>query len=392
MKNKELTIATDYYWPQRGGAEAVAQTLASNLRVDFNIQIITHGTCSSPSLFKRYLSVKEIPPIDPDGNPINLLRTGIIEKIMLLPLAIWNIPVCKKSFIYDLLYFSYRLAFRKKIASLLKNAEIVHCISTGYLARCISEICRKKGIKLINNPFIHFGKWGDSPKQIDAYKASDTLICPTESFKKKFLSVTGDFCNPAIVVIPPPIPIPRFSNPVSSNTYGKYILFIGRREKHKGLPLLLSAFHGLESSGKLLIVGPGEKIDSVNPDITDLGEVDEDTKQHLLSCCLFLCVPSNDESFGMVYVEAMSHGKPVIALDISPINEIIENGKTGILVPPKDTESLHQAIKELMTNETLRTKMCKAARHSFENWYNIEKIIGRYKQLYSTEAFSVCQS
>ena len=80
MKNKELTIATDYYWPQRGGAEAVAQTLASNLRVDFNIQIITHGTCSSPSLFKRYLSVKEIPPIDPDGNPINLLRTGIIEK------------------------------------------------------------------------------------------------------------------------------------------------------------------------------------------------------------------------------------------------------------------------------------------------------------------------
>lgn len=185
MKNKELTIATDYYWPQRGGAEAVAQTLASNLRVDFNIQIITHGTSSSPSLFKRYLSVKEIPPIDPDGNPINLLRTGIIEKIMLLPLAIWNIPVCKKSFIYDLLYFSYRLAFRKKIASLLKNAEIVHCISTGYLARCISEICRKKGIKLINNPFIHFGKWGDSPKQIDAYKASDTLICPTESFKKK---------------------------------------------------------------------------------------------------------------------------------------------------------------------------------------------------------------
>lgn len=139
-------------------------------------------------------------------------------------------------------------------------------------------------------------------------------------------------------------------------------------------------------------MGPGEKIDSVNPDITDLGEVDEDTKQHLLSCCLFLCVPSNDESFGMVYVEAMSHGKPVIALDISPINEIIENGKTGILVPPKDTESLHQAIKELMTNETLRTKMCKAARHSFENRYNIEKIIGRYKQLYSTEAFSVCQS
>lgn len=391
MKNKKLSIATDYYWPQRGGAETVAQTLASNLRVDFSIQIITHGICSSPSLFKRFFKVKEIPPTDPDGNTINLLRTGIRGKILLLPLVIWDIPACKKIFIYDLLYFFYRLAFRKKIASLLKDTEIVHCISTGYLARCISEICRKKRIRLINNPFIHFGKWGDSPGQINAYKISDTLVCPTVSFKNDFLSVSGDFSNPTIVVIPPPIPIPRNSDRASNNTYGKYILFIGRREKHKGLPLLLSAYQGLESLGKLLIVGPDEKIDSVSPDIADLGEVDEDTKQHLLSCCSLLCVPSNNESFGIVYVEAMSHGKPVVALDISPVNEIIENGRTGILVPPKDTESLHQAIQELLTNEILRKEMGKAARHSFENRYSIEKIIDRYKQLYSTEAFAASQ-
>lgn len=387
MKNKKLTIVTDNYWPQRGGTEAVAQTLASNLRVDFSIQIITHGICSSPSLFKRFFAIKEIPPTDPDGNTINLLRSGIREKILLLPLAIWDIPACKKAFFYDLLYYFYRLAFRKMISNLLKDTWIVHCISTGYLARCISEICREKNIRLVNNPFIHFGKWGDSPRQINAYKASDILVCPTESFKYEFLSVAGDFCNPAIVVIPPPIPVPRGSDPESNNTYGKFLLFIGRREKHKGLPLLLSAYQGLESFGKLLIVGPGEKIVSASSDIIDLGEVDEDTKQHLLSCCSLLCVPSNNESFGMVYIEAMSHGKPVIALDIIPINEIIENGRTGILVPPKDTKSLHQAIMELLTNETLGEEMGKAAKHSFESRYSIENTIGRYKKLYRTEAF-----
>lgn len=387
MKKKKLTIVTDYYWPQRGGTEAVAQTLASNLRVDFSIQIITHGICSSPSLFKWFFEVKEIPPTDPDGNTINLLRSGIREKILFLPLAIWDIPACKKNFIYDLLYFFYRLAFRRKISSLLKDTRIVHCISTGYLARCISEICREKKIRLVNSPFIHFGKWGDSPAQINAYKVSDALVCPTESFKNEFLSVVGDSCNPAVVVIPPPIPVPRGSDPLSSNTFGKYLLFIGRREKHKGLPLLLSAYQGLESIGKLLIVGPGEKIDSASPVITDLGEVNEDTKQHLLSCCSLLCVPSSNESFGMVYVEAMSHGKPVIALDIPPVNEIIENGRTGILVPPDDTESLHQAIKKLLTNETLRKEMGKTAKHSFESRYSIEKILGRYKELYRTEAF-----
>ncbi len=384
MKDKKLAIVADYYWPQKGGAEVVAQTLASNLKVDFSIQIITHGICLSPSLFKRFINVKKIPPTDLDGNTITLLRSGIREKVLLLPLLIWDIPTCKRSFVYDVLYFFYRMAFRTRISSLLEDTRIVHCISTGYLARCISEICNKKRIRLINNPFIHFGKWGDSPGQMGAYRASDALVCPTESFKNEFLSVAGDFRNPPVVVIPPPIPVPRSSDPAKSNIYGKYILFIGRREKHKGLPLLLSAYQGLESFGKLIIVGPGEKNDSVNPEVTDLGEVDEDRKQHLLSCCSLLCVPSNDESFGIVYVEAMSHGKPVIALDISPVNEIIDNGRTGILVPPKDTESLHRALKEFLTNDSLVKEMGKAARHSFESRYSIEKIIARYKQLYGT--------
>jgi glycosyltransferase involved in cell wall biosynthesis len=148
---------------------------------------------------------------------------------------------------------------------------------------------------------------------------------------------------------------------------------------------LLSAYQGLESFGKLLIVGPGKRIDSVSPEITDLGEVDEDTKQHLLSCCSLLCVPSSDESFGIVYVEAMSYGKPVVALDIYPVNEIIENGKTGILVS-QNPENLHRALKKLLTNETLRKEMGKAARHCFESRYSNEKVIGRYKELYSAAA------
>ncbi len=384
MKNKKLTLATDYYWPQRGGVEAVAQTLASNLRFDFSIQIITHGICSSPSLFKCFFETRDIPPIDPDGNAINLIRSGIREKILLLPLVIWDIPACKKAFIYDLLYFFYRLAFRKKISSLLGDTQIVHCISTGYLARCISEICRKRSIRLVNNPFIHFGRWGDSPGQINAYKKSDALVCPTEFFKNKFLSVAGDFCDNAVVVIPPPIPAPRSSDPLSNNTYGKYILFIGRRENHKGLPLLLSAYQGLEPYGKLLIAGPGERINSPNPSITDLGEVDESTKQHLLSRCSLLCVPSNNESFGIVYVEAMSYGKPVVALNISPVNEIIENDITGILIPPGDTDRLHRALKQLLTEDNLRIEMGKAAKHSFECRYSNGKVIRQYKVLYLT--------
>jgi glycosyltransferase involved in cell wall biosynthesis len=113
--------------------------------------------------------------------------------------------------------------------------------------------------------------------------------------------------------------------------------------------------------------------------------VDEDTKQHLLSCCSLLCVPSSDESFGIVYVEAMSYGKPVVALDIYPVkrnNREWQNRNSGL---PKSRKS-SPALKKLLTNETLRKEMGKAARHCFESRYSNEKVIGRYKELYSAAA------
>lgn len=381
MQPKKLIIATDWYWPQKGGVEMFAQTLASNLQSDFNIEIITHGTCSSPYLYNRFSNAKPGHLVDPNGNKISHLRAGIIEKILLLPLLLWNFPHFKKNRIYDLFYFAYRSAFRKTISCLIADAQIIHCISTGYLARCISGICREKKIRLINSPFIHFGKWGDSPGQINAYKASDVLVCPTESFKAKYLSVAGFTSKSNTVVIPPIIPPPCTRSTPRKND-NKFILFLGRREKHKGLPLLLSAYEGLQSMARLIIAGPGKKISSPPPGVTDHGEVDEIEKQNLLNNCTLFCVPSHNESFGMVYVEAMSHGKPVIALDIAPVNEIIENGKSGILVAPYDKEGLRQALKRILNEDNLRNAMGKNAKTDFATRFSNHKLVQQYRNLY----------
>ena len=68
-------------------------------------------------------------------------------------------------------------------------------------------------------------------------------------------------------------------------------------------------------------------------------------------------MPSEDESFGIVYGEAMRYGKPVVALDVAPVNEIVANGETGILVPAGDKRALAAALKRLFTNEKLRKSM-----------------------------------
>lgn len=383
MKTLKLTIATDSYWPQKGGVELTSLYLASGLKQNYNIQIITHGYIWSRSLFNSFNTVKKYPAKDPYGTPINHLKNRLLQNIILLPLLLWNIPKLKRAAVYDLLYFFYALAFKAKIRSLIADSNIVHCISTGYLARCISSICKDKNITLIHSPPIHFGRWGDSPAQLRSYLMSNALTCPTESFKRTLTELNATGVHKKIMVIPPVVEDPVFHKTVNEEFLNeKYVLFLGRREKHKGLKNLLSAFNSLKSYGRLIIAGPGEKIKSDSDCIIDIGEVDDAYKQQLLCFCTLLCVPSTNESFGAVYVEAMSYGKPVVALDISPTNEIIKNGKTGILVSPDDINSLQNAIRELLTDDDLNGEMGRSARSYYNEHFSKKHILQQYMNLY----------
>ena len=73
-------------------------------------------------------------------------------------------------------------------------------------------------------------------------------------------------------------------------------------------------------------------------------------------------VPSLNESFGRVAVEAMLAGRPVIASDLQGLREIIRHGVTGILVPPGDPLALADAIQQLATNPELRSSIARNAR------------------------------
>lgn len=381
MKKPTLTIFTDWYWPKRGGVEMVSQTIASKLRSDFEINVITHGNNTPSSLYSTFSVTKNASSTDPAGNRIKTLGSTAREKVILLPLLLWQIKFLKKPAVYDRLYTFYRLAFRKKIINQITGSDLVHCISTNYTARAVSEICREVNIPLLQSPFIHFGKWGDSPSQLDAYKSSDILICPTESFRKKLVTNSVNTIHASTIVIPPPVNDPP-ENVVNKTLPQNYVLFLGRREAHKGLPSLIYAMKNQLTDHKLIIAGPGTKISPVETNILDLGEIDDTEKHDLLSNCALLCVPSSDETFGLVYVEAMSYGKPVIALNIAPVNEIVESGKEGILVPPDNPEQLAFALRKLLTDSVLRKKMGNAARLRFQKDYSEKVIIERYRTLY----------
>jgi glycosyltransferase involved in cell wall biosynthesis len=385
MKSHSIAIVVDRYWPSRGGVEQAALALAASFPRDWSVTIITHRPSTTRSMYGMYTSPEKIPENDPSGNVIEPLGAGRRGRLLLLPLLVWNLPLIRRArsrLLYDSLYIWYRAVFYRQLERLLEGSDSVHCISTWYLARCVTEICLKKAIHFIHQPFIHFGRWGDSPAQLHAYATADVTVCPTRSFVKRFLDRLGSDFPMTSTVIPPVTCGPYTPRLRMPPVPGRFVLFLGRREAHKGLASLLVAFNGLEHLASLVIAGPGEKVRIRNMAVFDLGEVEDQIKEWLLSCCDLLCVPSTDESFGLVFTEAMSYGKPVVGFDVAPVNEIVTNGECGILVPPDDTDSLHQALETLLENRSLQKKMGDAAKKRFDRVFSREVVVQKVINLH----------
>ncbi len=162
------------------------------------------------------------------------------------------------------------------------------------------------------------------------------------------------------------------------------VLFVGRLEKRKGFNVLLEAFKVVREEvpeARLLVVGAFDD-DDKKPfiefirrnrihGVRFIGRVPEDELPRYYYTCDVFCAPSlGYESFGMVLVEAMATGKPVVASAIPGYTEVVKSGAEGILVPPGDPQALARAIVHLLKNPQLRAIMGelgkkKAARYSW---------------------------
>jgi len=91
--------------------------------------------------------------------------------------------------------------------------------------------------------------------------------------------------------------------------------------------------------------------------VTFLGAQDQDTLPYYYSAAEMVVMPSDYESFGMVALEAMACGTPVIASDVGGLASLVRHGQTGYRVPARDAEALAAKIVRLLTDEGLRRRM-----------------------------------
>ena len=140
------------------------------------------------------------------------------------------------------------------------------------------------------------------------------------------------------------------------------ILFVGRAEARKGLPVLLRAFEALRGAGvqaRLTVAGATDE--EVAPLLLDpegvrvVGRVSDEEKWRLLGESDLLCAPSlGGESFGMVLTEAFASATPVVASDIAGYRDVVRDGFDGLLVPAADPAALGEALCDLALDPARR--------------------------------------
>src|SRR5438445_2058449 len=172
------------------------------------------------------------------------------------------------------------------------------------------------------------------------------------------------------------------------------VLFVGREEERKGLPVLLSAFAGLRQHIPVTLDVVGAGHDGVEPLLAGVeggmdgivahGRVSDEELWQRLHGADVLCAPSlGGESFGMVLIEAFAAGTPVVASEIAGYRQVVSHGRDGLLVPHGRPLELAEALRSLWFDPARRQAMGVAARSRSADfaWPRVaERVAGVYER------------
>ena len=165
------------------------------------------------------------------------------------------------------------------------------------------------------------------------------------------------------------------------------VLFIGRHEPRKGLEVLLDAWAGIDRDAQLQVVGVGPQTDELqrrdSGDVEWFGTVTDAARNALLRGATAFCAPSlRGESFGVVLLEAMAAGTPIVASAIDGYENVARAGQDALLVPPGDVGALRDALRRLLDDRALGARLV-ASGHERAEQFSMRRLAERYLELYA---------
>lgn len=280
------------------------------------------------------------------------------------------------------------------LISIKINSDVFHCTNPLDTFEVLLYWFRKRMVLTVHDPFPHTGEQ-DIRKKIFrrvAFGLVQKLVLLNNSQKKNFAKVyrikeTRILINKLGVYIFLDI----YRN--EKNIEKKSILFFGRIFPYKGIEYLLDAFEMILlqfPDYKLVIAGSGKLYFDFSPyinnkKITFINRyVGMEELTHLIEECKFIVCPYTDATQSGVIQTAFALNKPVIASNVGGLSETVEDGKTGLLVPPKNSEELSKAMIKLLSNSQLLETMSDTIKNMYLKRENSwEEVAEKYVNFYN---------
>jgi glycosyltransferase involved in cell wall biosynthesis len=231
-----------------------------------------------------------------------------------------------------------------------------------------------------------------------AVRTSDALVTHTPGHRAELAREFG--LDPArVLLVPHGIPLPPRPAP-RPDTPAPRLLYVGRLEHRKGIDLLLAALPTAlaahpRATADLVGTDAGSHWEKqwlahapveLRPRVRFRGSLPDAELARAYAEADVFVAPSRYESFGLIFVEAMSHALPVVALAAPGALDLVEQGITGLLTPPEDAPSLGAALAGLLNDAALRRRLGAAGRAVAEARYSRDALVAASLAAYASVA------
>ena len=387
-----ILLTSTSYLPALGGAQLHMHTLAKELAKLHSVSVITMWNQNRQDwlLGTTLRAHSEDFQYIYEGVPVRRLGLTLSEKAMLVP--------------WVAIYYGLEGSAISKIGGTLFNrldavVEDVDIVNNGRIGRAplsyaSRSLARKRQVPFFLTAY-HHPRWhGWFHRHFASlYRRSDGVIALTDVEKRTLIDMgvheSRVFVTGMGPILAPSANADRFRSSLKID--GPLVIFIGQHYEYKGFRQLLEATSLVWAKypdAHFAFIGPESGNsethfkNAADSRIHRLGIVDLTTKTDALAACNLLCLPSTQESFGAVLVEAWMFEKPVIGCAIPAVSEVIDHGENGILVKQHPAE-IADAICELLGNQVLADRMGRAGRHKVESRYTWKQIGERTHRAYA---------
>lgn len=367
MKIK-VALVSDWYYPKVGGVASHMHDLAIKLKeMGHEVTIVTNNrvTGKEEELEERGIGLLKIP--------------GVVSPLLEINLT-------------------YGIKSTKELTPFLEDFDVVHS-HHAFTPLSLKAVKAARTLDKATFMTTHSISFSHESRLWSALGLTIPLFSHYLSYPHKILAVSraseafvSHFTNTPVDIVPNGVDDRRFRPGQGGEELkeelgieGNVVLYVSRMSYRKGPHVLLNAFAGIEDA-TLVMAGSGEMLPflkaqarflGVEDRVHFLGYVPDETLPKLYDMADIFVLPSTTaEAFGIVVLEAMASGVPVIATDVGGIPEIVRSSESGLLVPPGNEFELREAIERLLQNEELREFYGKNGRRAVEEHYSWD-VVGR---------------